>query len=267
MLYEEEAHSSSSEDRTERSYEPTVEIVSQLKKERKDISSTQTESSFIHWWPRAAKIVMNGLYGTEEEKKEAVKALIPILTRYVRVDPPAFEVTTQELMPLNELYKKRLEFDKQEIRILLIGWMELIQSFLSHATQLVEKRDAVFKEIDDFGDNIYTNFYKKIDKVTLKSTVLSRQSIYKGFLEKCTFLELKSLRYDLMSRQSINVGQQSCDINCQIESEVEKLSSHMPIESIMAMKSIYTSHLQNIESDAANDLKKMCLHSWIRALK
>lgn len=246
----------------------SVQVVSQLEKKQRQQTSwyPEEESSFISWWPRTAKVVLNGLYGSEDQKKEAVKSLSPILTQYVKNDPPAFEVKTRELIPLYDLYKRKLEYDKQEIRFTVTSWTDIIQSFIESAKELVNKKNLILQEIDQSGKKIYAAFSTKVDTSILKETILSREDIYKGFIERCTSLEIRAIRCEIMSRHTSR-NAMNHDINIEIENESQKLSESVPTEAILAIKSIYSTHLQNIESQAAEDIKNLCLHSWIHALK
>lgn len=236
-----------------------VVVVEQMNFRPVDEHQEERRPPLKTWWPMTARILIDGLFGTDDARRAAVRAILPVCDIYTRSTPMDVRMMTPDMRLIHNIYSAKLVSDERELRDEVDKWIKRVTVFFDDAHAVVEKRAKALAELHSSAQTLCERY----DDAEAQTIIQERLKTYKQQLTEASDLELRVLRAD--AKTTCDDGPiQTSDDNARLKEALQ--TSTVAQEVLDMLGSIYGAHCKNVEADYAVRIQNAC-HRWLPGLK
>lgn len=220
-------------------------------------------SNFCEWWPRAARSVISGLYGDNETRRSAAKALMGLVDDFPYEKVVDVECLTHEAITLSDLYRTRLMYEEQHMRSVREKWAERISLVVSKGGVLIKESVRAREGLRDASNRMRRKFEATQQVDAIVNDELRRAE---RRLAKDVESEMRVLRAEALSDVVVRPPD-TRHIDERIASLANRMVLHNEEPIVEALREAYHGHTQNKMSAAAAELRSHAERDWMQALR
>ena len=240
----------------------SVHIVNDMNFATIDAAGTPLE--FATWWHSTAKIVIAGMFGGDEARCGAVRAILPVCDMFTSQQAIALRMTTPEMAALHELYAARLIYDEQYIKSMTDGWIRQIDALAQAGHGILCKLQQNERELRNVAERLMKRYAQHGDAA--RQIVDQKLQVHTLRLRKDASSEVKLARAHALLHNDVQIAD-TTQIDQRIEAMTKDLKDRIAPEMIQTVRVIYETHKRNIEADAAKRVQVACQANWLVGLR
>lgn len=236
---------------------------------------------FVDWWPVTARVILNSLYSTTEERQKAVRALEPLtFTSHLLVEELGQLKTTNQNPQIQELYTQynlRLNSEVYHIHAVKRRWLQAIKTCCAQCQDVVQTHNRVLNKLCQVRDKLAAeasqpivlgHAVSKAIQCELREKVVEFCNQTAAQIAGKSQLDLKAIRLDCTNVAYV-LPPDAHDSTERIE-QLESTLVRTNTDDAGAIKDItdeYHMRVQWQEWKAVKEIQASCLQTWIAGLE
>lgn len=239
-------------------------IVNDFKFRAVDPPRKQSRVNFATWWPVAARSVIAGIYGDIDNRRNAAKALIPLLESFPKETTYTMRISSPDALILQDLYSSRLMFDEQHMRTIKDRWVQRIQSVIERGGRVIRESINTRDGLRASARKMIARYEQRCDKA--KEIVEDELRTAERRLAKETDSDMRILRAEALADMQYNAPD-TYQLDQRISDVARRLTENSGDEVVSSIRELYNIHTGNISHDIARQISEHCEKEWMHALR
>lgn len=237
----------------------SVRIVDDFKFRAVDAIAKEVQPEFCVWWPNAARILVNGIFGDQEQRRSAARAMLTLVDFKQTEARDEHVLTSEDECALRDMYATRLMFDEQQVKLLREVWADRVDQVFEKGSRVIRKSTALLETMrilakkleEEHRDNpvVHSIIQEELSRAKERLACDTNQSIRLIKAEACTDLQ----------HSSPNLHQ--------LDQRIWKCAQRLDSAVAERIRAAYRAHYRNIEYTAATALNDACRQKWIQGLR